>query len=153
MTGTFDDNIKADVKSPFFRDWQMRGHATICHILSTKQEKLLFFYDMSHIIVRAIPAVRNKDAGSIIGLPDPVHHSAESFVFIFAMNWLDDGVLISMGIKVIEGIEKEAVNSFGGMALGDKVNLIVPLGSAEKGKRRAVSSKQFVFVWRVQRGE
>ena len=49
--GTFNGDIKAQVKSPFLRNWQVPGHAAYVHVFGAEQEKLLFFQDMRHVII------------------------------------------------------------------------------------------------------
>lgn len=40
--GTPDDNVKAKVKIPLFRNGQVSGHTADIHILGAEEEKLLF---------------------------------------------------------------------------------------------------------------
>lgn len=140
--GTPDDDIKAKVKGPFFRDGQVSGRAADIHVFGAEEEKLLFFQDMCHVIIRAVAAVSYKNIGSPVRCFQTVHHSAESPEFIFKMNRLDKGVLIGMGIKVIEGIEVETVETFSGMALRNKIFIRSPLGSTEKRESGTVSRQK-----------
>ena len=58
------------------------------------------------------------------------------------MDRLDDSIHISMRVKVIKGIQMDAVEAFRGMAPGDKILIRGQLWSAEKGERGAISSAE-----------
>lgn len=70
---------------------------------------------MGNIIIRAIPAVSYEDIGNPVRRFQTVHHGAESPELIFEMDRLDKGILISMRIKIIKGIQVDAVEAFCGM--------------------------------------
>ena len=61
--------------------------------------------------------VSNKNITDPVRCLQAVHHGTESPEFIFGMDRLDEGILISMGIQVIKCIEVETVESFSGVAL------------------------------------
>ena len=96
---------------------------------------------MCHVIIRTIPAVSYEDIGNPVRCLQAVHHGAESPEFILGMNGLDYGILISMCVKVIKGVEVYAVEPFCGMASGNKILFRGPLGGAGKGESRTVSRK------------
>lgn len=133
--GTLNDNVKAQVKRPLFRKGQMAGYAADIHVFGTKEEKLFFFQDMGHVIIRTIPTVSYEDIRSPLQCLQTVYHSAESLELIFEMNRLDDSIHISMRVKVIKGIQMKAVEAFRGMAPGDKILIRSQLWSTEKGER------------------
>jgi len=133
--GTLNDNVKAQVKRPLFRDRQMAGYAADIHVFGTKEEELLFFQDMGHVIIRTIPTVSHEDVRGPLQCLQTVHHGAESLELILEMNRLDDSIYVGMRVKVIKGIQMDAVEPFRGMAPGDKILIRGQPGSAEEGER------------------
>jgi len=105
---------------------------------------------MGHVIIRAVPAVGYEDIGNPIGCFQAVHHGAESPELIFEMNGLDKGIQICMRIKIIKGVQMNAVEAFCGMALRNKIVLRGPVWSAEKGEGRTVSGKEPVMGGRLR---
>lgn len=65
---------------------------------------------MGNIIIRAIPVVSYEDIGNPVRRFQTVHHGAESPELIFEMDRL-----ISMRIKIIKGIQVDALEAFCGM--------------------------------------
>ena len=140
--GTLNDNVKAQVKRPFFRNWQMAGRPTDIHVFGTKEEKLLFFQDMRHVIIRAIATGGQEEGGNPLRCFQAVHHGTESLEFIFEMDRLYHGIPISMGGKVIKGIEVDTVEAFCGMPFRNRILLRGPFGGREKGEVRAISGQE-----------
>ena len=112
----------------------MAGHPTDIHVFGTKEEKLLFFQDMRHVIIRTIPSVSYEDSIDSFRCLQTVHHGAESLEFIFEMNGLYDSIHINMRVKVIKGIQMNAVEAFRGMPSGDKILFRSQPGSTKKGE-------------------
>lgn len=81
-------------------------------ILCTEQKILSIFNDMRHIVVRAIPPVPNIDILRAWTGPVPVHDGTESPEFVFLMDWLKQYVRVNVTVKIIKGIDMDAINPF-----------------------------------------
>ena len=110
----------------------MAGHPTDIHVFGTKEEKLLFFQDMRHVIIRTIPTVGYEDIRDSFQCLQTVDHGAESLEFIFEMNGLYDSIHISMRVQVIKGVQMKAVEAFRRMAPETKYSSGASLGVLKK---------------------
>ena len=110
----------------------MAGYAADIHVFGTKEEKLVFFQDMGHVIIRTIPTVSYEDIRSPLQCLQTVYHSAESLEFIFEMDGLYDSIHISMRVKVIKGVQMKAVEAFRRMAPETKYSSGASLGVLKK---------------------
>lgn len=81
------------------------------------EKKILFpFYNMSHIIIRAVAPVANENCFCIRNAHMTVYKLAKSSEFIFLMSRLYQCICINMPVQVIENIDMHAVEPGGRMA-------------------------------------
>ena len=58
------------------------------------------------------------------------------------MDGLEHGIPISMGVKVIKGVDVDTVEAFSGMSFRNRILLGDPLFGNEKGKGGTISGKE-----------
>ena len=86
-------------------------------VMSFVRKTKYFFDHVSHVVIRTIPSVPNKNS-SLIRVSDmSVYKLAKSKEFIFFMCRLKNGIRIDPLIYVIKGIDVHAVKAGGRMSL------------------------------------
>lgn len=94
-------NIYLKIKGIHVRDIKLSNKSFGMDVFGTEQKILVLFHAMSHVVIRAIAPVTDKDILGARQRGVPVYHVAESPKFIFLANRLDQCLCISMLLQVI----------------------------------------------------
>lgn len=109
-------NIDRDIKTLFIREIKSLNQPFGMNVLCTEKKILVFLEDMCHVVAGTVSPVPDK-YDLLPGNDDiTVNHNTESFVLIFEMNRLDEGIRISMLPKIIESIQMHTVKAPGRMS-------------------------------------
>ena len=114
--GSRKSYINSYIKCIRIRKNKVPNQSFACNVFCTKNKVLFFFDHVSHVVIRAIPSVPNKN-NSLIRVRDmSVYKLAKSKEFIFFMCRLKNGIRIDPVIYVIKGIDVYAVKARSGMS-------------------------------------
>lgn len=107
----YKGNIHRDIKTLFTGKIKSLHQPFGMNVLCTEKEILSFFKDMHYVIISTVSPVPDKHGFMSRNSHITVNHGAESPVFILKMDRLDEGVRISMPLKVVKGIQVHAVKA------------------------------------------
>ena len=99
-----------------FMSIKIAEHPFQQNIFCAENKILSVFYDMCHVVVRAVSAATDINISGAWQHRMSVSRRAEGPEFIFEADRLDEGIRINMSVKVIKSVDMHAVTAFGGTA-------------------------------------
>ena len=110
--GSRKSYVNSYIKCIRIRKNKVPNQPFACNVFCTKNKILFFFDHVSHVVIRAIPSVPDKNSSLIRVRDMSVYKLAKSKELIFFVCRLKNGIGIDPFIYVIKGINVYAVNEY-----------------------------------------